>query len=58
MTTQAIIYTRVSSKAQAASGLGLENQLGVCLDYIAREGMDILGHFTAEANATGSIGNT
>lgn len=51
MTTQAIIYTRVSSKAQAASGLGLENQLSVCLDFIAREGMDVIGTFTAEATS-------
>ena len=51
MTTQAIIYTRVSSKAQAASGLGLENQLSVCQDFVTREGMEVIGTFTAKATS-------
>ena len=53
MTTKAIIYTRVSSTKQKTSGLGLQAQLAACLDFIDKEGMDVIGTFTAEAVSGG-----
>ena len=40
-----VIYTRVSTKKQGASGLGLEAQLAICRDFIARSGGEEVAHF-------------
>jgi site-specific DNA recombinase len=43
--TNALIYTRVSSKEQADSGNSLETQLKACTEYAARKGYNVLEHF-------------
>ena len=40
-----VIYTRVSTKRQEASGLGLEHQRKMCTDYVERQGGVILKEF-------------
>lgn len=53
MTIKAIIYTRVSTSKQAKSTLSLSAQLTTCLDWIGREGMDLVGTYTAEGVSGG-----
>ncbi len=43
--TNALIYTRVSSKEQADTGNSLETQLKACEEYAARKGYNVLEHF-------------
>ncbi|KAA9338801.1 recombinase family protein [Adhaeribacter soli] len=43
--TNALIYTRVSSKEQADTGNSLETQLKACEEYAARKGYEVLEHF-------------
>lgn len=40
-----VIYCRVSSKRQGESGLGLEDQVITCRDYVASVGGEIAGEF-------------
>jgi DNA invertase Pin-like site-specific DNA recombinase len=40
---RAVLYTRVSTEAQAASGLGMEAQLEACRAHAARKGYTIIG---------------
>ena len=47
--TKCVLYTRVSTGKQAASGLGLEAQLSACRAHAQRKGYEILGEFTDEA---------
>ena len=48
-TTSAVLYTRVSTEQQAASGLGLEAQLEACREHARRKGYPIVGEFTDPA---------
>lgn len=41
--TECVIYLRVSTQAQAESGLGREAQLAACAQYAARQGWSVLG---------------
>jgi site-specific DNA recombinase len=41
--TKAVLYTRVSTGKQAASGLGLEAQLQACREHAERRGYEIVG---------------
>jgi site-specific DNA recombinase len=45
----AILYTRVSTGKQAASGLGLEAQLAACRAHAERKGYQVLGEYTDAA---------
>lgn len=40
-----VIYTRVSTRRQGSSGLGLENQRKMCMDLIEREGGECIQEF-------------
>lgn len=48
-TMTAVLYTRVSTDQQAASGLGLEAQLGACREYARRKGYAVVGEYTDPA---------
>ena len=54
MNKQAVGYTRVSTKAQGASGLGLEAQRAAIESFAAREGLTISGWFTENESGKGS----
>jgi site-specific DNA recombinase len=43
--TNALIYTRVSSKDQADTGCSLETQLKICEEHAARKGYEVLERF-------------
>jgi DNA invertase Pin-like site-specific DNA recombinase len=45
----AVIYTRVSTDEQAASGLGLEAQLAACRGYCALRGHTVVGEYSDPA---------
>lgn len=49
-----VIYTRVSTKKQECSGLGLEAQRTLMLDYIKTNGGACLGEFTDVASGGGN----
>ena len=53
-TTPAVIYRRVSTDEQAASGLGLEAQLEACERHAAARGWEPVAVFT-DAGVSGSI---
>lgn len=40
-----VIYTRVSTKTQEQSGLGLEAQLSDCTRYVEQQGGEIIAHY-------------
>jgi len=42
----AIIYSRVSSGEQGASGLGLEAQVAKCAEYASRQGLEVIDTLT------------
>jgi DNA invertase Pin-like site-specific DNA recombinase len=46
---RAVLYTRVSTDQQAASGLGLEAQLAACREHARRKGYAIVGEFSDPA---------
>jgi len=46
---KAVLYTRVSTGKQAASGLGLEAQLAECRAHAARKGYDVVAEYTDAA---------
>ena len=43
---KAIIYSRVSSGEQGASGLGLESQVAKCAEYASRQGLEVIDTLT------------
>lgn len=47
--TKAVLYTRVSTGKQAASGLGLEAQLAECRRHAERKGYEIIAEHTDAA---------
>src|SRR5580658_4520347 len=46
--TRAVLYTRVSTGKQAASGLGLEAQLAKCRAHALHKGYEVVGEYTDE----------
>ena len=54
MTTQAIVYRRVSTREQADSGLGLEAQLASANAYAAAHGLDVVAVYTDAGVSGGS----
>lgn len=42
---KACVYIRVSTQRQGASGLGLEAQKSICMDYIKRSGKEFVAEF-------------
>ena len=46
---KAVLYTRVSTGKQAASGLGLEAQIAACRAHAQRKGYKVVGEFTDAA---------
>src|SRR5271166_2681939 len=46
---RAVLYTRVSTGKQAASGLGLEAQIAACRAHAVRKGYKVVGEFTDAA---------
>ena len=40
-----VIYTRVSTKEQGSSGLGLDAQLDACRKYVEQKGGEVIGEF-------------
>lgn len=42
---KACIYIRVSTQKQGVSGLGMEAQRGICMDYINASGMELIREF-------------
>ena len=46
---KAVLYTRVSTGKQAASGLGLEAQIAACREHATRRGYEVIGEFTDAA---------
>lgn len=45
-----VVYTRVSTKEQGKSGLGLEAQEAAIAEFLAREGGEVLGRFQEVAS--------
>ena len=43
---KAIIYTRVSTKEQGNSGLGLESQLNLVTDFCTAENIEVITHYS------------
>jgi site-specific DNA recombinase len=46
---KAVLYTRVSTGKQAASGLGLEAQMAACRAHAERKGYTVVGEYTDAA---------
>jgi DNA invertase Pin-like site-specific DNA recombinase len=51
---RAVVYLRVSTDEQAASGLGLDAQLHACRAWAEREGAEALGPFVEEEGVGGA----
>jgi DNA invertase Pin-like site-specific DNA recombinase len=51
---KAIIYTRVSTKEQGNSGLGLESQLRTVTEFCNSENIEVLGHYSETETGKGS----
>lgn len=52
--SKAIIYSRVSSKSQAKSGLGLEDQTNKCVQFCKEQGLEIID-FYCDSDVSGKI---
>jgi DNA invertase Pin-like site-specific DNA recombinase len=50
---KAIIYTRVSTKEQGKSGLGLESQLSTVQDFCHAENYEVLAHYSETETGSG-----
>ena len=54
-TKKAVIFTRVSTKTQGESGLGLEAQMTVCLEWAKKHGYTVAGRFQEVVSGRATI---